>query len=45
MDLISTLIALLSLAVLIAALLNPLQPLEDPARSKQILDHAEPMED
>lgn len=29
MDLLSTLIALLSLAVLVAALLNPLRPLDD----------------
>lgn len=44
MEFLSTLIGLLSLAVVIAALLNPLRPLDDPAPSARLRDPADPMQ-
>ena len=41
MELLSTLIALLSLVVLIAALLNPLRPLDDGAPGNETRDPTE----
>ena len=44
MEFLSTLIALLGLAVLIAALLNPLRQLDDPAPGARQSDSADPMQ-
>jgi len=45
MEVLSTLIGILSLVVLVAALLNPLRPLDDPERRSASLNPVEPAQE